>query len=187
MNNDLKSEEGVYIGVLVAEESKNKLLNFCAQLGIRLDDSNNIYERRMHTTLVYSKKGQADQIPMSSISLTAKACSWDIFTSVMTGKQCLVLKLECPQLLRLHNEIRQKHGLDHVFHEYHPHISIHYDFKGPPPLYLPDFNIELENAYVKKLIYEPPIQNSELKEAIDAKIVSLRETVSLSKPEKMKI
>lgn len=146
-------ESGVYIGMLLNQESKDRLEDFYKHLGLFDNDIINGFENCLHTTIMFSPLGNPDEVTINEIKINVKAKNFVIYESQMTGKSCLVLTLESPKIIRLHNYFKEKYKLEHMFNTYNPHITLNYDFKGEIPNILPDFEIQLEKMYVKKLIY----------------------------------
>lgn len=156
-----KEETGVYIALLVNEKTNNLMQEFCSQLNINLEKSNPIFidgplANRLHSSLILSNCGNYKSVNIqhhinNSSPLSAKAISWHLMRSQISGKQVLTLKLYSERLLELHEVVKEEHGLKHNFSDYIPHLSLHYDFKGELPNKLPNFNIELDDFYIKRL------------------------------------
>jgi hypothetical protein len=148
----MENNKGVYVGMLVAQESERKLLDFFERIGLSLVDSYNKIDNRLHSTIIYSKIGCAKKVDLNKTNIKVNPYKWDTLTSALTGNTCLVLSLDTVVMEEIHYQIKNRHNLNHEFEGYHPHISIHYNFNGNIPSELPNFEIELDNIFVRDLI-----------------------------------
>ena len=88
---------------------------------------------KLHTTLLYSRKFLPDykaagkyETPM--IGTPTELVVWK--TKGDDGSEpanCLVMKYECPDLVKRHQELMKTHGATYDYDEYNPHITLSYD------------------------------------------------------------
>ena len=115
---------GTFIGIWYEERSAIALLNWATSQGLTdITELDNV-----HTTLHYSRKG----------SRAASRVSGSKIFTVETGElellgfnhDILAVRIESPELERLHLVMKEKYNLEYDFAVYKPHITIKYDFKG---------------------------------------------------------
>lgn len=148
-----EEKNGTYVGVHFDDETKDAI-----EAGIKaLNIPKPIERHKMHSTVVYSRKVLPDFKPRGKLDkpIKATAKTFDIFKS-KSGENCLVVKLDCPELVKRHKEIRKEHGATHDFDEYLPHVTLSYDCGDldlsdkSPSEYFKVFNIVEE--------YDEPLQ-----------------------------
>jgi len=164
---DSSAKPGIYFAVLVAEESKKKIQQFCVDIGMDMTNSESPYESRHHATLFCSKETNGKEVKEfkehveEESVFKAKPLRWEVFESPNTGKKCLVLKIDSDDLRKKHEEICKSTGLKHAFEDYVPHVSVHYDFKGEIPKELPDVEISLSEMYNKPHYFKSKVENKD--------------------------
>lgn len=162
MQNQEIITQGVYVGMELCSASKAKLEGFCAKNQIEIDFSMNSLDKNIHTTIILSPTGEADKITKKEISVNAQAHQWTVFKSLMTGQDCLVLKLMSPEIETLHQSLLEQYNLSHLYDTYQPHITLNYHYKkGILPETLPNFDITFETMYIRPLIHKKHILNPE--------------------------
>jgi hypothetical protein len=116
---------GTYIAVRVHEESESKIREFMERNKIPV-----VYpklERRRHVTLVSSDDGFMHKfVPKTAQVYCAFPEGFDIFPT-KEGNRCLVLRLNCPELIARHHEICKTYGCIDRYPEYKCHVSLSYD------------------------------------------------------------
>lgn len=114
-------KNGTYIGLRPSEETKEGIVKLQKRLGIK----NPVDPESLHTTLIYSKKGNPNVIPYEK-EYYAYPLSLELFGE---EKNCLVLTLES-SALDFRHEFLQHMGLTHSFDSFKPHITLTYDYQG---------------------------------------------------------
>jgi hypothetical protein len=117
-------DAGRYIGIKFTPDTKEKLRAI-------IDDEaipNGIDTEDLHSTVAYSR---GSNIPGYEVAgkfekpIKAEISYFDIFPS-QDGKNCLVAKLNSPDLVKMHNKTRE-HGATFDYDEYKPHVTFSYD------------------------------------------------------------
>ena len=93
-----------------------------------------IDSKDFHTTIIYSRQAivQEHQRNMNDYELKILAWRWPpvsigiLKSSPKSLKRCLVLKLEAPELVNLHDALCRA-GATHDFPTYEPHVTLSYD------------------------------------------------------------
>lgn len=140
--------QGTYINLKLDDESKTKLFAFVKTLDIFSPLQPDTY----HVTITYSRKPCPDAEQYQFLlPVTCKAKEWKLFDTQKGGK-CLVLVLDSPELVQMHNDIKQAYGATHDYPDYHPHVTICYNYeKDNVPSILPDFHLTFVESEVKGL------------------------------------
>jgi len=119
-------KNGSYFGVTPDEETKKKIDGLIKKLKIK----NPIDLDTLHVTLVYSEdKGNPLIPPSSDLEYTATASEFALYGD---ESDCLVIKLDSPELQSRHNELLAA-GFIHSYDNYSPHITLSYDYDGDLP------------------------------------------------------
>lgn len=129
---------GTFIGIRPTSESERDLRNFIKSLGLPDPKFDLHVTVALHKTLTLN-------IPTRSIEIYPEIQGFDLFGP---EKNCLVLKLNSPELEARHEELRARYQLPWDYEDYQPHLTLSYDFKGELPE-LPDFQIVLKNEYLE--------------------------------------
>lgn len=117
-------DAGRYVGLHFNDETKSLLKQIASDESI----PNVVPPDRLHTTLTYSKDNPVKGYSVSGKlqePICAKVDSFDIFPS-QEGKNCLVMKLDCPECVAKHQQAREM-GASYDYDEYIPHITLSYD------------------------------------------------------------
>ena len=59
--------------------------------------------------------------------------------------------MDSPELEKAHKEIRDKYGATHDYPDYHPHVTISYDYPDELPTEVPDMELEYDYVDIKPL------------------------------------
>lgn len=108
---------------------------------------------KLHTTLLYSRKFLPDykgvgQYESPIVGTPAGFVVWK--TKPDDGSEparCLVLKYDCPELVKRHKLLMKEHNATYDYDEYHPHITLSYDIGDMNEKNLPDIQ-----KYVDKIV-----------------------------------
>jgi hypothetical protein len=138
-------DNGTYSSLIPSTSCKEDLYSFLVKQNIPnlvdLDD--------YHCTLLYSRKSCPD-IVNEDFSLPCEAIpvSYEVLGK---EKKVLVLRLYCPNAVRLHNTFIEKYHGTHDYPEYVVHITIANEFSGDLPVDLPEFNIIFNGMTVEEI------------------------------------
>jgi len=109
-----------------------------------------------HSTIIYSRVNF--KLPVFNSedfsSWEFKPIEFDLLPSFRAGRMALVIILEAPKLVELHNAIVES-GAQHNFDEFIPHITLSYSVDPDfdlSQLELPDFKFELDRINFEALI-----------------------------------
>lgn len=148
---------GTYVALRVLEPCNKMLREHCLKNNIKVDAS--LFDNRMHTTVIYSRKHHPEIEIIPERKYVAKFLSYDIFTTT-EGKNALVVRLDAPGIVVRHKHLVTTYGATYDFPEYHPHITLSYDFDGLADGITPfDFHIILGDEYMEDLYLEGITQN----------------------------
>ena len=112
---------GLYIAVNYNPYSVNKIIEIAENYQV----PNIIASDKFHTTLIYSTKGAENVEVYDNIQYVVLPNALDIWTS-KSGEKCLVLKVDCKQLVDRNKELMSRYGFVSDYPEYIPHITISY-------------------------------------------------------------
>lgn len=113
--------KGTYIGVRYSKSSENIIKDFIKENNIPSPDS--IKDNGgIHTTLIYSRKVLDDFKPKKNYNGTSVKIKG--YKKLGENKNCLVMELTAPELVKRHKQIRKEHGATHDWNEYIPHITL---------------------------------------------------------------
>jgi hypothetical protein len=146
--------DGTYSKAVLSASSSDKIGKILDMLNI----PNQVSCHSLHTTIVYSRS-VCDEIRNIPIILPIKATPkrFDLFDSG-GNTTCLVLILESEGLDFLHHHSREFYSATHDFPEYHPHITLSYDYPFSMPLsediisYIGE--LEFDQYIVEPLIFD---------------------------------
>ena len=146
---ELKPLTGTYAGLRVTQSTHDEIKRFCLENNLPVKPG--YFDKRLHTTVIYSRKHCAGLQAQPDVQHRAEFIGYDLFTS--EGKNCvLVMKLNAPSVVARHLQIMAQYGATYDFPVYSPHITLSYDFSGEI-LNLPVYNqpIFLDSEYVEDL------------------------------------
>lgn len=141
---------GTYICAKVSKKSREQMQKWVNEYNI----PNAADPKQYHTTIVYSRKGIPEVTEYKiDFPIEASIKGWEIFNS--GEKKCLVAVVDCPELTKCHEEIRKKYGATHDYPDYHPHITVSYDYgNAKVPDVVPDFKITYTSSQIEPLDLE---------------------------------
>lgn len=134
---------GTFAGVRFSKETQKHIKEFCEQNNIQ----NALPTEKLHVTLLYSRKPCPNYEPnQNSYPMTATPKGFEIWKSEhIEGKpNCLVLKLDCPDLVDRHNELMQEHDATFDYPEYKTHVTFSYDVGDLKAEDIPSFDADLD-------------------------------------------
>lgn len=121
---------GTYVGVKFDESSLDALAEFVKTNNI----PNCLKKSDFHSTVVYSRKHLPEYEAVGEVDPVwkAKPVGFDIWESKPNAYKkehtfCLVMKIDCPDMVNRHNHARDDHGATYDFDEYKPHVTLSYD------------------------------------------------------------
>jgi hypothetical protein len=145
----MPQKKGTYVGLRVLEPSCAAIKAHCKAAGIPITKSS--LERRLHTTVLYSKKPCPNFVAEPETVHNASFITFELFTS-RSGENVLVMKLNAPSVYARHIELMAQHQAVYDFPVFTPHITISDDFSGDvysiPPI---NFPITLGAEYSEEL------------------------------------
>jgi hypothetical protein len=120
----MKHNNGTFVAVRFHEETVAKLIEF----GMVNAVPNLIDPAEYHSTVAYSRKYLPNVPEQRNISPNwiARPIGFDVFFTKQ-GAKCLVLKIDCPDMVGRHRFLRHWEGASHDFPSYNPHITFSYD------------------------------------------------------------
>lgn len=139
-----EQSQGVYVGAKFSHESIVNLL--------RLQDALGLVEPtpadKMHVTVLFSRKN----IPVSLESYKFKALPVEIETwkSSSGKKNVVVLKLQCPELTKRHNDLIAQGGT-HDFPDYQVHVTLSYNHDKEIKLPVAFDHLIIQDEYTEPL------------------------------------
>lgn len=142
---DALSKKGTYAAVRFCERTKNAIQSYMHEANI----PNMLDKEQLHSTLLYSRKHCPNYQPDSSASMVGIPHEFDVWNTQSpegSGKEtsrCLVLKYECPDLVKRHQELREEHGATHDYPSFEPHITLSYDIGDMDESTFPDIKKHL--------------------------------------------
>lgn len=142
---------GTYAKAVPCEASKNKI----AELTNLLNINNSVAPHSLHTTVAYSRKVIPElESTVLPEPIAATPIGFAIFKSNMYN--CLVILLESMGLNTLHQQAMSL-GATYDYDQYHPHVTVSYDFQGT----LPDDGIldAIGNLHFTEVIVEDLISD----------------------------
>ena len=143
LNEQVKYASGVYISVNLTSESKEKLnAYYNAYLSEYMQNSS------LHCTLIYSAKPHNTSPVLERYKTPGL---FEKFSKFGPDGDTLVLEIKCPKLTRRNAILTKENGFISDW-EYHPHVTIAYEYNGDisklPPI---DFPIYFENETLENL------------------------------------
>lgn len=126
----VKNPDGTYAAVTFDEGTVDSLLAFCKENGVPSPLGANDF----HTTLVYSRNFLKDIVinPVINPPWNATVVEFELWESKPNSYKehtthCLVMKLDCPELVDRFNFIMDNYDATYDFDEYIPHVTLSYD------------------------------------------------------------
>lgn len=146
----MTSKIGTYVGLRVLNPTNDLLYKHCKEAGIPVKQS--MFDDRLHTTVIYSRKHCPEVTVDTKRRHIAKFAGYDIFTG-KKGEHVLVMRLNAPSVSEKHERIMAEHGATYDFPQFHPHITLSYNYSDNSVMGIPPFkhDIILGLAYVEDL------------------------------------
>lgn len=151
-----KAARGTYSGIKPSKESVEKLEAWMEKNKIPTPVKSN----KLHVTILYSRKYLPNYKAAGKIDTPYKAkvkefAVWKTTPEDPTEekKNCLIVKLDCPELIKRHKLLMKEHGATFDYDDYTPHITLSYDIGdlNVKKLATIDFDIEFDNEYQEDL------------------------------------
>ena len=117
-----QANKGTYAAVIPSKESEAAINSFIKTNNIPLPSD----QDKLHSTLLYSRKHLPKYSPESKFEYSATPKAIEVWPT-KSGARCLVLTLDCPDLVKRHKELMDQHKATYDFPDYKPHISLSYD------------------------------------------------------------
>lgn len=133
-------ENGIFAAAKLSQSSIDAIAAYIAAYDI----PNPIPKKELHTTLIYSEKGNADFEAQDNYDSEIKA-TFTSFDKFGKDNEVLVMKVESDELHKRHKELMSTYNLSYNFDEYRPHITLSYDAK--------DFDISKLDDYYGDIIF----------------------------------
>lgn len=131
---------GFFLGIKPTRETEINIRELIKAIGLPNPT------HKLHCTVVLDKAVRYDPQPIS-VPRNASFLRYDKFGS---EKNCLVMVLSCPELEKRHIELRNRYGIRWDFPDYHPHITLSYDFVSDHQvLPEPNFPMVLQEEYLE--------------------------------------
>jgi hypothetical protein len=147
ISKDKLHPDGTYVSVNLSKENSKELDEWVSNQKI----TNPIDSKEYHTTVVYSRKGipEAKSHDMK-LPIEASLKEWKLFDT-QGGTKCLVAILDSKELQKHHLEYKTKFGATHDYPDYHPHVTVSYNFTGDLPTEKPSLNLKFDSKTFKAL------------------------------------
>ena len=147
LHEEKKSTQGTYAGVNYSPKSVKAITDYIKEHDI----PNPINPKKIHTTLLYSRKFLPNYKPQGKLTPPLKA-TFDCFVVWKTTPpdpnqepwNCLVMKLKCPELVERHKKYMKEHQATYDYDEYSPHVTLSYNIGDLDVGHLPNFDVVLE-------------------------------------------
>jgi 2'-5' RNA ligase len=143
-----KHPNGTYMSTTLSKKSQKDLDNWVSKNNIPSPAD----PKQYHSTIIYSRKG-VPEVKNYKIDLPMKdkIKEWKIFPT-QSGAKALVAIMDSPALENHHKTIRKEYGATHDYPDYHPHVTVSYDFgDGPAPTEVPALELEYDDTELKPL------------------------------------
>lgn len=120
-----KEPDGTYAGYRFHKDDLKTIREWAKGQGI----PNRIPTKKIHCTLLYSRKHCPDYEPAGEINPPKEATikkGYEVWPT-QDGKHALVVCLDAPFMNERHKELMDKHNASFDYDEYKPHITLSYD------------------------------------------------------------
>lgn len=116
---------GTYAGVDVDEDTEEAITAFMEANDI----PNPIPPKKLHTTLLYSRKHLPEYKAQGKIDppYIGVPTELEIWKTQDKQANCLVLKYDCPELVERHKFLMKEHGATFDYEQYTPHLTLSYN------------------------------------------------------------
>lgn len=143
----VERRKGTYGALKYSHKTIADLERWMADHGI----PNKLDVDKIHTTLIYSrvKLHEMEQMGKTNASmLSFKPIGFGIFNSA------LVLLIDAPELVELHESLKKEFGATHDYEDYRPHVTLSYGIDEGfdlSSLNLPSFDLQPSIIYFEAL------------------------------------
>jgi hypothetical protein len=143
---EIKEKKGTYAGVRFTDDTRKYITQYISDNKI----PNATPSAKLHVTLLYSRKFVPDYEPDKSYQppMKAKPIGFDIWQSQPDDdghkNNCLILKLDAPDLRERHKYLMDNHDATYDYDEYKPHVTLSYDVGDATVDSFPEFDQQLE-------------------------------------------
>lgn len=125
---EIKTQKGTYAGVKFDEKTTKAITKY-------LNDNkipNGLQPSKLHTTVLYSRKHCPNYKAQGKYSTPIIGTPgefelWDTSPTEGPSTKCLVLKYNCPDLIKRHEHLMDEHKASFDYDKYQPHITLSYD------------------------------------------------------------
>jgi len=149
-----RASNGTFAGARLADVTVQGLQRFQRENDIQ----NPIPPEKFHVTILYSRKPCPEYEPAGKYPapIAADFLAWDLFPSQKdkdgNHSNCLVMKINSPELRARHRYLMDKHGATFDFDEYIPHLTLSYNAGDVLLEALPEF---VEPIIITREYYQP--------------------------------
>jgi hypothetical protein len=137
---EISPNQGTYVGLRLLDPGSRLLYEHCKAVDIPVKQST--FDRRLHTTLIYSRKHCPDLSVDPKAVYDAEFAGYSIFTG-QNGENVLVVLLNSPQIVARHIKLMADHNAKYDHPVFHPHITLSYNYHSPTVAGIPAFNFPL--------------------------------------------
>jgi len=122
-------EKGTYAGVRFDDDTTKRIKTYAVDNKI----PDRLESRKLHTTLLYSKKNLPDYVAPGDIEepLVGKPTGFDVWESQPDDdgvkSNCLILLYDCSELVERHKDLMSQHEAEYDYDEYKPHVTLSYN------------------------------------------------------------
>jgi len=136
---EIKGQKGTYAGVNFDDKTTDAILKYIKDNKI----PNGLSADKMHSTVLYSRKHLPKYSPYGQFEDPIKGTPkefyvWPSDNEDGSTANCLVLKYDCDELCKRHQELMDEHKATYDFPNYEPHITLSYDIGNLDIKKLPD-------------------------------------------------
>lgn len=140
-------KDGTYMSVTLDKPSRDKLFSWVEQNNIE----NAADPDQYHATVIYSRKPCPDAMTYDlKLPISAKISEFKLF-GTKSDTKCLVGIVNSKELEKHHDILVDEYGATHDFPEYHPHITLSYEYSKDIPDMVPDFELTFDSSECKPL------------------------------------
>ena len=147
-----EKKPGTYAGVRFDPDTIKTIKEYIKENGI----PNGVPSKKMHSTLLYSKKHCPDYVAQGDIDppYVATPKGFDVWPSQPDDdgkvKNCLVMEFDCPDLAARHKALMDEHKASYDFPDYKTHVTLSYDIGDMKAGDLPGIEKDLKELKIVK-------------------------------------
>lgn len=148
--NEISHPNGTYIKLIPDSKSKSILTALQSQFKI----PHPLHPNDLHMTLVYSRASCPDAVEIEQrfSPIRGTLTRFDYLPNKNIGSQSLVVVLDCPEAVKLHNYVIKHYGATHDYSSYIPHITLSYNCYATISALTTNPTITFDNIMVSKNI-----------------------------------